>query len=214
MNCEVRDTYKKLGETFQILSVLKFSWIILFHSNQSGIVKLIQPLFVQLQIHKHTAFQLSQTGYLITSPISTCSKLNSLYFPQNLLLLFYSHSDGKYLHLTSCPARTLRVVMYTEFLQPLFLFVLHLQSSKSSSTSLFHTQVLHQPPDQSPGMSYPALINSLLCSWKGLQFSSVQLLSCVQLFVTPWTAASQASLSITNFPECTQTLVPWVGDAI
>ena len=30
------------------------------------------------------------------------------------------------------------------------------------------------------------------------QFSSVQSLSCVQLFVTPWTAACQASLSITN----------------
>ena len=28
---------------------------------------------------------------------------------------------------------------------------------------------------------------------------SVQLLSCVQLFVTPWTAACKASLSITNF---------------
>ena len=31
-----------------------------------------------------------------------------------------------------------------------------------------------------------------------LQFSSVQLLSHVQLFATPWTAARQASLSITN----------------
>ena len=31
-----------------------------------------------------------------------------------------------------------------------------------------------------------------------IQFSSVQLLSGVQLFVTPWTAACQASLSITN----------------
>ena len=31
-----------------------------------------------------------------------------------------------------------------------------------------------------------------------LQFSSVQSLSCVQLFATPWTAALQASLSITN----------------
>ena len=30
------------------------------------------------------------------------------------------------------------------------------------------------------------------------QFSSVQSLSCVQLFETPWTAAHQASLSITN----------------
>ena len=33
------------------------------------------------------------------------------------------------------------------------------------------------------------------CDW--LQ-PSVQLLGCVQLFVTPWTAAHQASLSITN----------------
>ena len=31
-----------------------------------------------------------------------------------------------------------------------------------------------------------------------VQFSSVQLLSHVQLFATPWTAARQASLSITN----------------
>ena len=30
------------------------------------------------------------------------------------------------------------------------------------------------------------------------QFSSVQSLSCVRLFATPWTAAHQASLSITN----------------
>ena len=33
----------------------------------------------------------------------------------------------------------------------------------------------------------------------GFQFSSVQLLSGVRLFATPWTAARQASLSITNF---------------
>ena len=31
-----------------------------------------------------------------------------------------------------------------------------------------------------------------------VQSSSVQLLSCIWLFVTPWTAACQASLSITN----------------
>ena len=31
-----------------------------------------------------------------------------------------------------------------------------------------------------------------------VQFSSVQLLSCVQLFATPWTAARQASMSIAN----------------
>ena len=31
-----------------------------------------------------------------------------------------------------------------------------------------------------------------------VQFSSVQSLSCVQLFATPWTAACQGSLSVTN----------------
>ena len=37
--------------------------------------------------------------------------------------------------------------------------------------------------------------NNLL---KPYQFSSFQSLSCVQLFATPWTAARQASLSITS----------------
>ena len=36
-----------------------------------------------------------------------------------------------------------------------------------------------------------------LCLW----ISSVQSLSCVQLFATPWTAACQASLSCTNSPS-------------
>ena len=46
-----------------------------------------------------------------------------------------------------------------------------------------------------------------------LLFSSVQLLSCVQLFATPWTAARQASLSITNSwslpkPMCIESVMP------
>ena len=45
-------------------------------------------------------------------------------------------------------------------------------------------------PSESPGK--PSYL--LLCN----QFSSVQLLSCVQLFATPWPAACQTSLSITN----------------
>ena len=36
------------------------------------------------------------------------------------------------------------------------------------------------------------------CFYKNKHRSSVQLLIHVQLFVTPWTAARQASLSITN----------------
>ena len=37
-----------------------------------------------------------------------------------------------------------------------------------------------------------------LCFYLAIQFRLVQLLSCVWLFATPWTAARQASLSITN----------------
>ena len=37
-----------------------------------------------------------------------------------------------------------------------------------------------------------------LLRWFPVQFSSVQSLSRVRLFATPWTAACQASLSITN----------------
>ena len=44
-------------------------------------------------------------------------------------------------------------------------------------------------------------------------FSSFQSLSHVQLFATPWTAACQASLSITNSQSLLK-LIPRVGDAI
>ena len=40
----------------------------------------------------------------------------------------------------------------------------------------------------------PWFFKSCMCA----QFSSVQSLSCVRLFATPWTVAHQASLSITN----------------
>ena len=45
------------------------------------------------------------------------------------------------------------------------------------------------------------IINCLIFLWfllSYVQFSSVQSLSCVWLFATPWTTARQASLSITN----------------
>ena len=47
-----------------------------------------------------------------------------------------------------------------------------------------------------------------------VQFSSVQSLSHVQLFVTPWTAAHQASLSITNSRSLLKTHVLRVGDGV
>ena len=42
------------------------------------------------------------------------------------------------------------------------------------------------------------LLATIWMSLTGIQFSSVQLLSRVWLFATPWTAGYQASLSITN----------------
>ena len=48
-----------------------------------------------------------------------------------------------------------------------------------------------------------------------VQFSSVQLLSHIQLFVTPWTTARQATLSITNSQSLLRLMsVHRVGDAI
>ena len=51
---------------------------------------------------------------------------------------------------------------------------------------------------------YLTSIHSVVVHW----------LSCVQIFATPWTAAHQASLSFTTFPELTQTHVQWVSDSI
>ena len=41
-------------------------------------------------------------------------------------------------------------------------------------------------------------VQELQTVFRSSEFSSVQSLSCVQLFATPWIAAHQASLSITN----------------
>ena len=64
-------------------------------------------------------------------------------------------------------------------------------------------------------LSLPKLqsIDRLISVLAYLLFSSVQLLSHVRLFANPWIAACQASLSITQLPECTETHIPRVSDA-
>ena len=70
-------------------------------------------------------------------------------------------------------------------------------------------------PSQWSPMSASALASlKSLSKAASVQFISVQSLSRVRLFATPWIAAHQASLSITNSRSFTQTHVHWVGDAI
>ena len=51
---------------------------------------------------------------------------------------------------------------------------------------------------QSSHSKNTGVVCHLLLQWTTVQFRSVQSLSCVQLFATPWITARQASLSITN----------------
>ena len=65
------------------------------------------------------------------------------------------------------------------------------------------SSILNSFPASSRGHRGKPLIsfaqhNASDCNFCIKQFSSVQSLRCVQLFATPWTAAHQASLSITN----------------
>ena len=60
----------------------------------------------------------------------------------------------------------------------------------------------------SPAHSFP-----VIKLWIHVVVAVAQSLSHVWLFLTPWTAARQASLSFTK-PQLAQTHVPWVGDAI
>ena len=57
------------------------------------------------------------------------------------------------------------------------------------------------------------VLKQIFSLWGSVQFSSVQLLRCCWLFVTPWTTAHQASLSITNSwsppkPMSTESVMP------
>ena len=69
----------------------------------------------------------------------------------------------------------------------------------------YHTQRLENINEKARTWDVRWLVNGTMHSFSlpssfptSRQFSSVQLLSGVQLFVTPWTTARQASLSITN----------------
>ena len=62
----------------------------------------------------------------------------------------------------------------------------------------FSSHTAPRPCCQLYSVKMTVLIFCLVLLLSSVQFSSVQSLSCVRLFATPWTAACQASLSITN----------------
>ena len=62
-----------------------------------------------------------------------------------------------------------------------------------------------------PGVDYS--LRKVWLKFKNLVVAVVQLLGGILLFVTPWTAASQARLSFVT-PEFAQTHDHWVDDAI
>ena len=106
--------------------------------------------------------------------------------------------------------------------------------SESEVTQLCTT--LSDPTDCSlPGSSLHGIFQARVLEWRAIAFSlgdqdfflslqifmgkidntSVQSLSRVQLFVTPWTACSTPGLPVHHqYPESTQTHVYWVDDAI
>ena len=61
-----------------------------------------------------------------------------------------------------------------------------------------HLSLLHQGADRRTKQKHSPTETKTKVTLQKIQFSSVQLLSSVRLFATPWTAARQASLSITN----------------
>ena len=98
----------------------------------------------------------------------------------------------------------------------------HVEVSSPESL-LSHSDRWLQPCERSLARTQPRLltprlrVNFLVLSpwlcYIPVQFSSVQLLSRVQLFVTPWTTTCQASLSITNSrsppkPKSTESVMP------
>ena len=77
-----------------------------------------------------------------------------------------------------------------------------LESYQVMALSRFPKETIMKNPVKCDGLCIHLykkyLLRPAVCEKPSVQFSSVQSLSRVQLFVTPWTAARQASLSITN----------------
>ena len=109
--------------------------------------------------------------YMTTGKTIALTRWTSVGKVMSLLFKMLSRSDAKY------------YIGFLSFFLFFFFFLIH---SFLFLFVCFFLSVLH------------FLSSSCIHAYQHNQFSSVQLLSHVQLFVTLWTAACQASLSITN----------------
>ena len=73
----------------------------------------------------------------------------------------------------------------------MYVSVLSIEEEKTEALSCISLSLLQKRINHEVSVVFFKRIVTVL-------FSSVQLLSCVQLFATPWAAACQASMSITN----------------
>ena len=97
--------------------------------------------------------------------------------------------------LAMCPQSLERNPEITDISLPLFHCVWWGSDGAISALQLSHEAWTNMAPEGQVGLGRESTQTKIqFVPW----FSSVQLLSCVWLFVTPWTTACQASLSITN----------------
>ena len=124
---------------------------------------------------------------------------------------------------------SLQLIFFGQICQQVFiLFLNHLPSLKVleimpavSAVKLLFPQRLRSPSHKwldtyigiVKSVCHPPKIITRLFISCSVQFSSVQSLSHVQVFETPWTAAHQASLSF-SLPEFAQIYVLWINDVI
>ena len=167
------------------------------HTSPWNLITVLSTQHAKHSFHSHNMILLKM------SPLFPTSSQDQKVFCQPTVSCESSHASASLLVTLSC--------VVTVFLLPtqlrLFIlslvyfcqFILRLTNQLFTGWKSFPQQQVGRGEviRHLPSHSFTCLVfYSCMCS---VHISSVQSLSCVRLFVTPWTAAHQASLSITNF---------------
>ena len=167
-------------------SSLPFSWGLLFSGNDIWSSSLRSVILLK---------RLSLLYFLSNNVIMPFSKSHFSFYKSFLSL---EERQSKW-HSAQCTERLCIVAKGLDWIglfewieiRTLFLRKWHQQNRRVLKSELLTS---------SYGLTYIWSFFSLLYLHNFVCGGSVQSLNCVLLFVTPWTAARQASLSITNFP--------------